>query len=62
MDTIVEIHIPLQEPSGTPEGSYPFPWIDRIEDFIAGLGKRGRRRSLTPESHVRRGKSDVEGK
>lgn len=37
MDTIVEIHVPLEEPSGTPGGSYPFPWIDRIEDFLADL-------------------------
>lgn len=37
MDTIVEIHIPLEEASGTPEGSYPFPWIDRVEDFLADL-------------------------
>ncbi|MDW4907373.1 hypothetical protein RB628_18940 [Streptomyces sp. ADMS] len=37
MDTIVEIHVPLEEASGVPEASYAFPWIDRIEDFLADL-------------------------
>lgn len=39
--TIVEIHVPLQESSGGPEGSYPFPFIDRIEDFLADLEETG---------------------
>ncbi|MDQ1008670.1 hypothetical protein QFZ82_003155 [Streptomyces sp. V4I23] len=34
MDTIVEIHVPLREAPGTPEGSDPFPWIDLVEDFL----------------------------
>jgi hypothetical protein len=37
MDTIVEIHIPLEKPPGAPQGSYPFPWIDRVEDFLADM-------------------------
>lgn len=37
MDTIVEIHIPLVETPGIPEGSHPFPWIDRIDDFLVDL-------------------------
>ncbi|MCK8438166.1 hypothetical protein G3I77_35705 [Streptomyces sp. D2-8] len=35
MDTIVEIHVPLREAPGTPEGSSAFPWIDQVEDFLA---------------------------
>lgn len=35
MDIVVEIHVPLREAPGTPEGSYPFPWIDQVEDFLA---------------------------
>ncbi|MGW1713560.1 hypothetical protein [Streptomyces sp. NPDC002156] len=37
MDTVVEIHVPLEEPSGAPEGSDPYPWIDRVEYFLADL-------------------------
>jgi hypothetical protein len=36
MDIVVEIHVPLREAPGTPEGSSPFPWIDQVEDFLAG--------------------------
>ncbi|MFD4576498.1 hypothetical protein ACFWNK_30225 [Streptomyces sp. NPDC058417] len=35
MEIVVEIHVPLREAAGTPEGSYPFPWIDQVEDFLA---------------------------
>lgn len=35
MDIVVEIHVPLGEAPGTPEGSYGFPWIDQVEDFLA---------------------------
>ncbi|MFD4972435.1 hypothetical protein [Streptomyces sp. NPDC058424] len=35
MDIIVEIHVPLREAPGAPEGSYAFPWIDQVEDFLA---------------------------
>jgi hypothetical protein len=38
MDIVVEIHVPLREVPGTPEGSYPFPWIDQVEDFLAQQG------------------------
>lgn len=35
MDIVVEIHVPLREAAGTPEGADPFPWIDQVEDFLA---------------------------
>ncbi|MFJ8787507.1 hypothetical protein [Streptomyces sp. NPDC102476] len=35
MEIVVEIHVPLREAAGTAEGSYPFPWIDRVGDFLA---------------------------
>ncbi|MFF3411124.1 hypothetical protein ACFYW8_33970 [Streptomyces sp. NPDC002742] len=35
MDIVVEIHVPLREAPGALEGSYPFPWIDQVEDFLA---------------------------
>jgi hypothetical protein len=35
MEIVVEIHVPLREAAGTVEGSYPFPWIDQVEDFLA---------------------------
>jgi hypothetical protein len=35
LDIIVEIHVPLREAPGTPEGPYAFPWIDQVEDFLA---------------------------
>ncbi|UUU36551.1 hypothetical protein JIX56_45805 [Streptomyces sp. CA-210063] len=35
MDIVVEIHVPLRDAAGTPEGSDPFPWIDQVEDFLA---------------------------
>jgi hypothetical protein len=34
MDIVAEIHVPLREAPDTPEGSYPFPWIDQVEDFL----------------------------
>ncbi|MFE0508841.1 hypothetical protein [Streptomyces sp. NPDC058964] len=34
-EIVAEIHAPLREVAGTSEGSYPFPWIDQIEDFLA---------------------------
>ncbi|WP_329277190.1 hypothetical protein [Streptomyces sp. NBC_01451] len=37
MDTIVEIHVPLGKVSATPDGSHPFPWIDRVDDFLVNL-------------------------
>ncbi|MGJ5798017.1 hypothetical protein ACSCB1_02415 [Streptomyces europaeiscabiei] len=35
MEIVVEIHVPLREAAGAAEGSYPFPWIDQVEDFLA---------------------------
>ncbi|MEV8038953.1 hypothetical protein [Streptomyces sp. NPDC086182] len=35
MDIVVEIHVPLREAPGALEGSYPFPWIDQVEDLLA---------------------------
>ena len=35
MDIVVEIHVPLEEVPDAPEGSYLFPWIDQVEDFLA---------------------------
>jgi hypothetical protein len=35
MDIVVEIHVPLTETPGAPEGSDPFPWIGQVEDFLA---------------------------
>ncbi|MDX2540352.1 hypothetical protein ACOT81_14820 [Streptomyces sp. WI04-05B] len=37
MDIIVEIHVPLETVPVTPEGSRPFPWIDRVDDFLVNL-------------------------
>ncbi|WP_327694740.1 hypothetical protein [Streptomyces sp. NBC_00459] len=37
MALIVEIHVPLEEGPVTPEGSRPFPWIDRVDDFLVNL-------------------------
>ncbi|MFK0104431.1 hypothetical protein [Streptomyces sp. NPDC091217] len=38
---VVEIHVPLLPASGPPDGSYPFPWIDDVEDFLLDLEERG---------------------
>ncbi|MDM7855645.1 hypothetical protein [Cellulomonas alba] len=36
-ELVVEIHVPLApDPDATP-GAYPFPWIDTVEDYLAGL-------------------------
>ncbi|GGU15156.1 hypothetical protein [Streptomyces lateritius] len=35
MSIVVEIHVPLEEAPGAPEGSYPLQWIDQIEEFFA---------------------------
>ncbi|GLF94960.1 hypothetical protein [Streptomyces yaizuensis] len=39
--TVVEIHVPLTPAPGLPDGAYPFPWIDAVEDFLTGLEERG---------------------
>lgn len=38
---VVEIHVPLTSPPGLPEGAYPYPWIDEVEDVLAGLEESG---------------------
>ncbi|GIF45727.1 hypothetical protein DFJ67_0636 [Asanoa ferruginea] len=35
--TVVEIHVPLTPVPGLGENDYAFPWIDDVEDFLAGL-------------------------
>ena len=32
---VVEIHVPLLPTPNLPDGSYPFPWIDEVEDFLS---------------------------
>ncbi|WP_327591373.1 hypothetical protein OHA25_60590 (plasmid) [Nonomuraea sp. NBC_00507] len=39
--TVVEIHVPLQEPPGLPENAYPFPWIDEIDEFLFEMEQQG---------------------
>jgi hypothetical protein len=38
---IIEIHVPFHPAPVVPEGEYPFPWIDVIEDFLHGLEEEG---------------------
>lgn len=38
---VVEIHVPLLPTPGLPNGSYPFPWIEEIEDFLSDLEDQG---------------------
>ncbi|MGY3204723.1 hypothetical protein [Streptomyces sp. TE5632] len=38
---VVEIHVPLLPTPELPEGAYPFPWIEEIEDFLSDLEDRG---------------------
>jgi hypothetical protein len=38
---VVEIHVPLLPTPNLPEAAYPFPWIDDIEAFLAGLEDQG---------------------
>jgi hypothetical protein len=40
-ETVVEIHVPLVSPADLPDGSYPFPWIRVVDDFLADLEQRG---------------------
>jgi hypothetical protein len=39
--TVVEIHVPLLPTPGLPDGSYPYPWIEEIEDFLSDLEDQG---------------------
>ncbi|SNS96975.1 hypothetical protein SAMN06264365_1313 [Actinoplanes regularis] len=41
MAEIVEIHVPLVPTEGLAPGAYPFPWIDQVEDLLAGLEEEG---------------------
>jgi hypothetical protein len=36
-DLIVEVHVPLTLPKDLEEGEYPFPWIDEVDEYLAGL-------------------------
>ncbi|WP_237407909.1 hypothetical protein [Streptomyces sp. M2CJ-2] len=38
---VVEIHVPLLPTPNLPEGAYPFPWIEEIEDFLSDLEEQG---------------------
>lgn len=38
---VVEIHVPLLPAPGLPDGSYPFPWIEEVEDFLSDLEDQG---------------------
>ncbi|MER7185279.1 hypothetical protein ABT404_38460 [Streptomyces hyaluromycini] len=38
---VVEIHVPLLPTPGLPDGSYPFPWIDEVQDFLSDLEDQG---------------------
>ncbi|WP_217708109.1 hypothetical protein [Nonomuraea rhodomycinica] len=40
-DTVVEIHVPLQESPGGPDYAPPFPWIDEIEEFLFEMEQQG---------------------
>ncbi|MFD0887759.1 hypothetical protein ACFQ08_24730 [Streptosporangium algeriense] len=39
--TVVEIHVPLREAPGHAQDEYPFPWIEKIEDFLAQMEDQG---------------------
>jgi hypothetical protein len=39
--TVVEIHVPLLPTPNLPDGAYPFPWIEEIEDSLASLEDQG---------------------
>nr|QIY93111.1 hypothetical protein HEP87_01395 [Streptomyces sp. S1D4-11] len=38
---VVEIHVPLLRMPDLPDGSYPFPWIEEIENFLSDLEDQG---------------------
>ncbi|MFI1993225.1 hypothetical protein [Actinoplanes sp. NPDC020271] len=41
MAAIVEIHVPLIPAPGLEPGAYPFPWIERVEDFLIEIEDEG---------------------
>ncbi|MBE4737568.1 hypothetical protein HW845_22245 [Streptomyces sp. ND05-3B] len=38
---VVEIHVPLLPTPDLSDGSYPFPWIEEVEDFLSDLEDQG---------------------
>ncbi|WP_235453178.1 hypothetical protein [Streptomyces olivochromogenes] len=38
---VVEIHVPLLPTPDLQDGSYPFPWIEEVEDFLSDLEDQG---------------------
>ncbi|MFI2351753.1 hypothetical protein ACH492_33050 [Streptomyces sp. NPDC019443] len=38
---VVEIHVPLSPSQNVPDGAYPYPWIEEVEDFLADLEDQG---------------------
>ncbi|MFD7231179.1 hypothetical protein [Streptomyces sp. NPDC059881] len=38
---VVEIHVPLLPTPDLPDGSYSFPWIEEVEDFLSDLEDQG---------------------
>jgi hypothetical protein len=38
---VVEIHVSLLPMPGLSDGSYPFPWIQEVEDFLSDLEDQG---------------------
>ncbi|MER7837596.1 hypothetical protein ABTY98_17225 [Streptomyces sp. NPDC096040] len=38
---VVEIHVPLLPISDLPDGTYPFPWIEEVEDFLSDTEEQG---------------------
>ncbi|MFI9565236.1 hypothetical protein [Streptomyces rishiriensis] len=38
---VIEIHVPLSPAPDLPDDAYPYPWIEEIEDFLAGLEETG---------------------
>ncbi|MBW6436951.1 hypothetical protein KZ829_24720 [Actinoplanes hulinensis] len=41
MTRIVEIHVPLTNGRDLSAGSYAFPWIDKIDEFLINLEDEG---------------------
>jgi hypothetical protein len=38
---VVEIHVPMSPTPNVPDGAYPYPWIEEVEDFLADLEDQG---------------------
>src|SRR4051812_46794821 len=39
--TVLEIHVPLLPAPDLPDGCYPFPWIEEVEDFLTDSEDQG---------------------